>query len=297
MGSPCAVTVIGGPARALALAAERAADLEQRWSRFRDSSELSRLNASPGTACRVSHDTFLLIDHGVAAHRLTSGRFDPTVLDILERSGYDRSFEHIGHRPAPERQLRPAPGCKGIELHAANRTVTLPPGVRFDPGGLGKGLAADLIVEALLDVGVDGACVSMGGDVRVSGEAPAGGWRIGIANPTIEDDLLCAVLLVDQGLATSNRLVRRWSMSGQERNHLVNPRTAAPCHDLLAASIIAGQTWWAEVLTKVAMVDFASTRLTISLLGGEGLFVDADQRVAATAGFARFDARNADLAR
>ena len=47
--------------------------------------------------------------------------------------------------------------------------VRLLDGVGFDPGGIGKGLAADLVATAAVDLGADGAMVSLGGDLRVAG--------------------------------------------------------------------------------------------------------------------------------
>src|SRR5579859_6764603 len=136
MGSDCHVIVVGDPGLA-ELARLRVDDLERRWSRFLPDSEVSRLNAGHGQPARVSPATFELVRRAVAGWARTGGRFDPTVLGDLIRAGYDRPFEEVAARPSagasPWRR-----GCGGIRLDAANRTVTLPPDVGFDPGGLGK---------------------------------------------------------------------------------------------------------------------------------------------------------------
>lgn len=296
MGSTCDVTVVGGsPVRLFELARRRVEQLERRWSRFIPGSEVCALSRSAGMPVRVSSDTLLLVDHGIAAWRWTSGRFDPTVLHQLVANGYDRSFELMGaavsHRCEASVRRR-APGCDGILVDRCASTVTMPAHVGFDPGGIGKGLAADLVVEALLDAGARGACVSMGGDVRVSGEAPDGGWPVGVANPFIEGDLVAVVLLSDHGLATSNRLLRTWTAGGTVHNHLVDPATGAAVSGLVSASVITGQAWWSEVLTKVAMVDRSATRTVIPLLKGQGLYIDAEADVEADPGFVRFDIRS-----
>ena len=71
----------------------------------------------------------------------------------------------------------PAPGCGAIEVDEALGAVRLPPGVRLDLGGIGKGRAADLIHRQLLEE-VEGACVNLGGDLRV-GETRLGERRDG----------------------------------------------------------------------------------------------------------------------
>jgi FAD:protein FMN transferase len=296
MGSLCDVTVVGGqPSKLLKLAQSRAHDLERRWSRFIDASEISQLNASSGNPTRVSDDTYHLIDHAVAAWRWTSGRFDPTVLSIMLERGYDRSFELVGQSTdgstPPEARPTRSPGCANITLDQPQRTVTLPRGVGIDPGGIGKGLAADLIVEALLDAGATGVCASMGGDVRVSGDAPDGGWRVGFANPFLDDDLIAVVQLEDHALATSNRLIRRWHQGEVQHSHLVDPRSTISVNGYVSASIISGRAWWSEVLAKVAMVDARAAQTLLPLLSAEGLYVSADQTVDVSDGFHRFDAR------
>ncbi len=290
MGSTCEVAVIGGSSSRLAdVALRRAQALEQRWSRFISSSEISRLNEDPTITRKVSADTFLLIDHAVTAWRWTSGRFDPTVLHAMIANGYDRSFEAVSGNSSRRPAHQPASGCSGITLDPTSLEVTLGRDVGFDPGGIGKGLAADLIVESLLDAGATGACVSMGGDIRVAGEFPSDGWVIGIANPLLDDDLITAITLQDHGLATSNRLMRRWTREDVELNHLVDPKTGRPVTGYVAASVITGQAWWSEALSKVAMVDSSATRLIFPHLVAEGLFVRADGSVDTTPGFSVFD--------
>ncbi|MDQ1511511.1 MAG: ApbE family, partial [Actinomycetota bacterium] len=48
MGTDAQVIVVGGPPHLLQLAQDRIADLERRWSRFVDGSEISTLNRYAG---------------------------------------------------------------------------------------------------------------------------------------------------------------------------------------------------------------------------------------------------------
>jgi FAD:protein FMN transferase len=304
MGTTCRVTLVGGNEALLGTARRRVDELEARWSRFRDDSEITRLNHRSGRATALSADGFLLVDHAVAAWRATGGRYDPTVLHALESAGYDRSFEQIGTgRPGGDGSGRgaaepaagsgtghPAPGCGAVVLDTALRTVTLPPGVGFDPGGIGKGLAADLVVDLLLEEGARGACVDLGGDGRMAGEPPPGGWRVGVGDPHDPDRLLAIVTLTDHGIATSSRLIRRWDVEGVTRHHLLDPRTGASLDNGLdAVTVIAPDAWVAEILTKAAYVAGpGDAPALMARLGGEGLLVESTGRMTATARFADF---------
>ena len=265
MGTEAHVVVTGGPGGLAERARARVAEIEARWSRFRPDSELSRLNRRQGRVVVVSDDTFALVDRAVAAWRLTGGAYDPTVLPALRAAGYDRDFAALagptagagdGGRASATCAPGPAPGCGAIELLPRLRAVVLPPGVELDPGGIGKGLAADLVTAELLEAGARGALVNLGGDVRVRGEAPAGGmWPIAVADPLDPARDLLVLGLDDGAVATSSRLRRRWTLGSVERHHLLDPRTGEPVETrLVAVTVVAGEGWWAEAATKQAFL-------------------------------------------
>jgi thiamine biosynthesis lipoprotein len=286
MGTTCCVTVVGGDARLLEAARRRVDDLEAKWSRFREDSEISRLNRRSGQPTGLSPDSFLLVDHAVAGWRATGGRYDPTVLRAVEAAGYDRSFEQVPAEQTARPPAPPAPGCAGFVLDPRLRAVTMPPGVGFDPGGIGKGLAADLVVDALLDEGAAGACVDLGGDGRMAGEPPPGGWRVGIGDPYAPDHLLAVVALGDHGIATSSRLIRRWTAGGATRHHLIDPRTGASIGSGLdAVTVVAVDAWVAEVLTKAAFVAGPAGVPHLVRQLGVALLVQGPGSVTCTAGF------------
>lgn len=146
MGTTAHVLVVDGGASLVDQARQRIETLESKWSRFVGDSEVSRLNT--GETFPVSEETWMLIQCSIAGWERTAGRFDPTVrVDSSDR--------------AP-RAAAPSPGCHHILTDAATRAVQLPAGVRIDPGGIGKGLAADLITTELVRAGAAGVLVSLG---------------------------------------------------------------------------------------------------------------------------------------
>ena len=213
MGSDAHVVVVGAPNGMLEYAHARVAELEQHWSRFVESSDVCALRRNAGEWVAVSDDTVRLVELAVEGWRISGGGFDPLVLDAVERAGYDRSFDEIeacGTNPDGIDVALPvalAPMATAIEV--ATGLVRLPPGCAFDPGGIGKGLAADKVVADLIGAGAAGACVNLGGDLRVAGRAPEGGdWTIAIEDPW------------------SARHARRPGDSRRRRGHLVDPTPA-----------------------------------------------------------------------
>ena len=269
MGSTAHVIVVGGHPSLPGRARCRLHALERMWSRFIPDSEVSRLNAGAGRAIAVSPDTRLLVRRALEGHRFTGGRFDPTVLPAVIAAGYDRTFDSIDGTLITGTPINGAPattaavvlGPDGIEVDEGVGTVRLPFGVGFDPGGIGKGLAADLVASELIELGADGACVNVGGDLRVIGTAPDGDvWRVEVDDPS-GGPRLGLVALADGAVATSSRARRHWTAAdGTEHHHLIEPVTATSAStSVLAATVIASEGWRAEVLAKVAFLDGLST--------------------------------------
>lgn len=284
MGATAEVTVVGGPRALLEVARGRLTDLERRWSRFVPTSEVSRLNRAEGLPVRVSWETRLLVRRALDGYAVTNGRFDPTLLGAVLRAGYVDSFERLGSRP---RSASRGGGGRGglvtgahrIEVDDGAGTVRVPLGVGFDAGGIGKGLAADVVAEELVGLGAAGVCVNVGGDVRVCGAAPDGvAWRIAVDSPWAGSAPLAELRVEDGAVATSSRLRRRWiDEHGAEQHHLVDPATGASARSpVLAATAVASSGWQAEVLAKAAFLDAAQGLDLVDRLGAAAVVVVPD---------------------
>lgn len=250
MGTTAHVIVEGGDSGLVEMARRRVADLEARWSRFRPDSEIATLNRA-GWAW-IGPETTGLIERAVSGWERTGGRFDPTVHRAMESLGYDRDFSSVAAGTVSEEITGAAPGCVGIQVTAG--MAQLPSGVGFDPGGIGKGYAADLVAEELLAAGATAALVNLGGDLRGAGLPEAGGWGIRVSEPAAGVDVTLGFSA--GAVATSTPLRRRWSGGSAPRHHLLDPGTGLPTETTapVLVSVVAGEGWWAEVCTKAAML-------------------------------------------
>jgi thiamine biosynthesis lipoprotein len=254
--------------------------VEERFSRFRPSSELSRLNDMSGHTVIVSPEMFHLLDLCRRFHRLSGGLFDPAILPDLESAGYDRSFELVPSQ-APEAtptNSTPANGSiADLAMDRSRRAVQAPPTVRLDLGGIGKGYAVDRAAQ-LLAPAAD-FLIDAGGDIFASGDGPDGdGWLVAVANPLREDEDLGVVRLRGQALATSTVTRRRWQRDGRWLHHLIDPRTGEPAlSDALSVSVIAASAVEADVFAKVALLLGVEVgERFLDARGAEGLFALSD---------------------
>jgi thiamine biosynthesis lipoprotein len=287
MGTDVHVVVVDADVRLLDHAQHRIEDLEQRWSRFRPASEISALNEAAGRPVRVSAETRELVQRALDARRATGGLFDPTVLGDLLRAGYTQTFAEVARSPRAGTSALTR-GADAIEIDGDE--VRLPLGVGFDPGGIGKGLAADMVTDELRADGATGVCVNLGGDARVSGAAPDGGaWTIAVRHPHWNTPV--AMLgMTDGAVATSTTLRRRWSVGTQEQHHLIDSDTGRPSASPRPfATVVAGFAWAADVLAKALVLDTRPDPFTLlRRSGAEALIVDNDNHVETSFGLAAF---------
>jgi FAD:protein FMN transferase len=231
-----------------AYARRRLDELERRWSRFLPASDVSRLNGTAGGLMLVSPESLILLDAMKTAWRATDGRYDPTLLDAVVAAGYDESIDGSGRRCRASARRTAACTIEDVGIDPLTGAVSAPRGVGVDPGGIGKGLAADIVVTELLERGTRGALVAIGGDLAAGGTPPAAsGWPIGVEDPRDPDSLLFTFVIASGGVATSSTLSRRWTKDGAARHHTIDPRTGAcATTDLSCVTVVARAGWEAE---------------------------------------------------
>ncbi len=283
MGNTADLTVIGDPSL-LGIARVRLDELEQRWSRFISSSDVCALNQSKGVAISVHPDTITLVRYLVDAQRVTNRFFDPTLLPSLVQLGYARSMTNASLVTQLDGSLRWGEPLVTTSIDIENSTVALPAGLTLDPGGLGKGLAADIVASELRELGAEGVCVSIGGDIRCSGIGPINGaWSIPVASPFPLSDILATGTLFDGAIATSSLDAKTWSVGNKAMHHVLSPKTGQPLprslDQIIQTTVIGAEAVWAEVFATVALVAGVSEGFArIEAAGLAALAVFADGR-------------------
>lgn len=266
-------------------------DVEARLTRFRPDSELSRLNADPRPAVPASPILRRFVLAAGGAGRRSGGLVDATLLEALERQGYRGSRTGVAPAALDEalaaaprrRPARPRPerAHAAVEIDERGRVVR-PPGVRLDPGGIGKGLAADL-AAATVPPGIRFA-ISCGGDLAVGGASPVSPWEIAVdrarTGPRVHRLRVRA-----GGVATSGVSSRLWRREdGSFAHHLLDPSTGEPAWTgLVAVTAVASTAVQAEVLAKTALLSGPERARTLVARGG-GVLQHDDGRVEIVAG-------------
>ena len=280
-------------------------------SRFREDSELSRLNARAGRPTSVGPVLMEALELALRAAAVSDGDVDPTIGRALELAGYDRDWSQLqpaggaagavptapaprlatrdGAAGGPRLAVRARAGWRRIRLERARSVVTIPRGTRLDLGATAKAWAADRSAAAAARAARCGALVAIGGDIATAGPAPPGGWLIRVTDDHREvraDAPGQTVAIESGGLATSSTTVRRWATDRGHAHHLIDPRTGRPARsEWRTVSVVAGSCADANIATTAAIV---RGRPALAWLEDQGLparLVDVDGRATEIAGW------------
>jgi FAD:protein FMN transferase len=261
-GGRCAVRVRDADEETARWAVDRARqallDAHAVLSRFDPDSELSRLNRDPRAEVPASPLLRRVVAAALTAGLRSGGLVDATLVDEIEAAGYGESRDfarpRLGDAVLPPRPARAGPRAGWCEFTVDERvgTVARPPGLRLDPGGIAKGLLADLVGEPLADFA--GFAVDCCGDLRVGGSAgrpreiqvddPAGGEPIH------------TLRIADGAVATSGITHRAWTRAdGRPAHQLIDPGTGEPAFTgVVQATAMAPTGLLAETFAKAALL-------------------------------------------
>jgi thiamine biosynthesis lipoprotein len=265
-GSQCTVIVADGArpadaARALAAAKGRLLEWNRAFSRFDPASELCALADHPEDTVPVSPMMRRIVEASLDAAARTGGLVDPTLVDQIERAGYERHFDGSGIELATLLELAPprfpaapdpAAQWRLVSVDAARGTVARPPGVRLDSGGIAKGVFADELGAVLS--GYEAFVVDCSGDLRLGGRGRVG-RPVHVASP-FDGSTLHTFELDSGGVATSGIGRRSWlGPSGQPAHHLLDPATGEPAFTgVVQVTALAPSTAEAEARSKAALL-------------------------------------------
>ncbi len=256
MGSLCELHLYAEPSRgegAIEFAVGEVERLERKYSRYRDDSLASRINASAGDTggVEVDPETSGLLDYADSCHRASGGLFDVTS-GVLRRA-WNLKSDRLPSREEVDAALALV-GWQRVRWESPK--LVLPrAGMEIDFGGYVKEYAADRVAELCRRRGVRHGLVDLGGDLAVVGPHPDGTpWRVGVRNPRAPTRALAAVDLRFGGIASSGDYERAMLVDGVRYGHILDPRTGWPVRGLAAVSVVAPHCLVAGTASTVAML-------------------------------------------
>ncbi len=226
-------------------------DLEQKISRTDDSTELYALNEN-GEA-DLSDETLEILTDALELAQESDGFFDPTIANLSDLWQIGTEEQHIPKR-SEIKQAKSLIGYDRIKMDGNH--ISLGKGMRIDLGGIGKGYAADRVVEIMQAHGVERAIIALGGNVYVMGEKTEDtGWKVGITDPDNSSDYLGVLEVSDTSVVTSGDYERYFEQDGVRYCHIFDIRTGYPAQtDIRSVTIVDGNSTRADAFTTALFV-------------------------------------------
>jgi thiamine biosynthesis lipoprotein len=283
LGSTWKVTIVDRPAVDAATLEqgiqERIDILTHQLSRWDPKSTLSELNASNDETWHpLPPELFIALSYALELARDTGGAYDPTVAPLVDVWGFGKNGRRYSPPAADEiSAARARVGWAKVSLDAAEKRVQRPTGVQLDLSSMTHGFAADQVAAYLRSVGVTRYLVDVGSELRAQGDDPKGvAWQVAIERPPpelspVSDDHTAAhdgngssagneppmhvVALKNAGIATSGNYRYFFDYNGRRYSHRIDPRTAEPISNALAAvTVIAPEAMHADALATALTV-------------------------------------------
>lgn len=254
--------------------------VDEQMSRYRDDSEVSRLNRNAANGpVTVSDGLFQVLEKAREVSILSDGAFDITFGSV----GYLYDFR-AGKKPTEE-QLRsglPRVNFRDVVLDQDDHTVAYRhEGILVDLGGIAKGYAVDLGIERLVSFGIRHARLSAGGDMRLLGDKRGRPWYVGIRDPRSEGRNAVVLPLEDVAVSTSGDYERFFvDEAGDRVHHILSPETGKSVQGVQSVTIIGEDALTTDGLSTAVFVLGPKKGLEmIERLKGIDVVVIDDQRM------------------
>jgi FAD:protein FMN transferase len=260
MASPCSIRIETRDERGATLAARAAIDevrrIEMKYSRYRTSSVVSKINhAAGGTAVAIDAETADLLSFAGQLFQLSGGLFDAS--SGVLRQAWDFKTKHV---PSADKLKQTLSHIGWADVLLTPGHCRLPrAGMELDFGGFGKEYAADRAAAVLKQRGVVHALINLGGDIHALGchgipEQAGHAWNVQVQHPRQALACLTGVRLLGGGMATSGDYERYFEQDGQRYCHVLNPLTGQPVTYWQSITVVAPNTTTAGALSTIAML-------------------------------------------
>jgi thiamine biosynthesis lipoprotein len=228
--------------------------IDRQMSRYREESELSRVNRQAANALvAVTDSLFKVLQEAIRVSKLSSGAFDISFGSV----GYLYDFRARRQPSAEELATGLATvNYRSIALDPEAKTVRfLQEGVRLDLGGIAKGYAVDRGIDILQSFGIRHARLSAGGDMRLLGDKQGKPWIVGVRDPRSEDRNALVMPLSDVAVSTSGDYERFFfDDAGKRVHHILSPATGKPAKGVQSVTILGPDALTTDGLSTAVFV-------------------------------------------
>lgn len=225
--------------------------LDQQFSPYIDSSELSRINREAAIKpVKITQEMQHLLTQSIEYSQLSAGAFDITFASVGYLYQYRQS---IKPDEATIKKLLPSINFQHLKL-SDNTIYFADQNVKIDLGGIAKGYAVDRGIAILKSAGVQHATLMAGGDSYYLGLHKDRPWNVVIQHPRDQKKSVLMVPVADMAVSTSGDYERYFMQDGERYHHIIQPKTGKSASELMSVTIIGQETLRTDALSTSVFV-------------------------------------------
>lgn len=261
-------------------------NIDESISAHNENSDVYRLNSDHDYILSADESVTSLLETAEKVASLTDGAYDYTLGTLTE-------LWNVTENTVPPSEVKVNEalshcGRDKIKL-SGSRISKLDVGVKIDFGGIGKGMAAQQLLEYLDTTEVEYGLVSVGGNIGVFGKKSDGDdYKIGIRNPRETDDVIGYCYISSGFVSVSGDYERYFEYNGKRYHHIINPTTGYPAESGVASvAVISPNGAAADALSTALFVMGVEKSMELyesESIAFEAIFVTTDGEVVTTPG-------------
>ncbi len=262
---------------------------EAKFSRYRPTSLISRINDAAGGWVETDDETDHLLRLADDLHRRTDGILDPTMLPLLRVWDWKTVHHTLPDRHAVKAALS-LTGWEKVERRPG--AVRLPvPGMGLDFGGFGKEYAVDFLTRMATLHGIPDVLVDLGRDIHaLGGNGRHPFWHVGIEDGKRPGHCWGGVAVSGRAVSTSGDSARHFIHDGTRYGHILDPRTGWPAaNGTRSVTVIANSCLEAGAYSTAVFVLGAGDGLRLaSLARGVDVCIQTETGIDGTRSFGKY---------
>ena len=226
------------------------------FSDYLPNSELSQLAVKSGQWVKVSKDFFTILQISKKAYMLSDGAFDISLGQLTKTWRKARKTNEFPSKSTIQ-NARNLTGMQYLELdEKQQRAKITKAGIWLDLGGIGKGYAAQKMMEIMQANGLNLCLCDAAGNMAI-GDTPSDkkGWQIAVAMPNNQEQLYDKMLtLKNIAISTSGDIFQFMTHQGKRYSHIIDPKTGFGLQHQRQVTIICKDATEADWLSTACSV-------------------------------------------
>lgn len=219
-------------------------DVDRQMSTWKADSDLMRFNAMPlGVWMALPPALLEVLEFGLEVGRASSGAFDIGMGDVVSAWGFgaeDANPNKIRSALLTTRRL----AHELLELDISGGKARKHGPLALDLSGIAKGYGTDRLAAEVRNAGIDGALLSIDGELVALGHQPDGElWTIAIEEPHYERRAPHSILTLEDAAVATSGDYRHWiDVNGKRLSHTMDPKKGGPLMNAPASVTVIART-------------------------------------------------------